>query len=1348
MISVDDILNAYDSSDENEAKGTAYDAVDLEAILRETDDDQEWTIDLLLDKQTSRKLNLEIEIDFSCPREPVAATDKESHQSLVDSIINDEDIYFQQSQQLLNPSDSEESKSDCISTFERAKLREQKLFQHATSPQSTTLRSKVNRATVEKYSNIATYELSSISRQLQRNASYHAHGPGIATSLLIHDIFLGIGTSKGLILLFDHRQEIRQVLGSSLPSIIRPSSAITCLDASLSGGLIVCGYESGEIALWDVGQAEILKVVSELHYTKVTKIISVSCVSEGLSSSSSTEGSDCVLTAISCDALGAVGKSSFSKRTSWTAVSYISESEHLFDRTILAAASIAALSPLGSNISGRSSFSSKYIELFGDTHIIAIDFTSDTIIAHTYPTMKVILKWNKQSITASGSTSQIISHINWTWSFICRECSTHHHHSGGSNECKGSEEYMPVLSRCYGGTVELLCIQATSSPSTGAVNRPPKEVQNPFPSFAFLQPSGLNPQPDVPSSKDLSCKVIGRAEFPGEVFSVSKWLTASQLILISQSTILVLDQQLVCLERFDLMSQHLAGPFSSICSSKFQPSTHNGQLFLCTVESIWKLFIESCFDKADGMIAMGQWLEALAFISENAKKPFSQSTLDKSSLEKYILSFVELAVNKQYYALDGGPSVSDKSSTTHRWQHFCFVAEICIEYCIGCSLQDVLYSRIFPIFKASNREAIFLQSLEAYILMGAITALPPSVVADFCEFSLRANRMASMERCIVFFQVESLDINFTTTFLYNHQMFSSFLYVYSVGSRNFVEAFQIVFYCLSPNSRSSDLDDMDVGYKLLLFVYYTFDFKLFPRGQTSDLIDVSTVLGLMSLLASTHLVPLTHLLTEDRHRSKLVDDVLYPYLTALCAVDAAGLFQVVTRGFAALQRDLFTEDQEMRRHGVLSQVAALYDNILGFAVFANERKIVDDDIVCMFYSNLELLIADFYGPLSFHFLESYIVYYAGQPLSNRTANENQLSRLLANQMSGSTQLHPDATRLHRILVSHSFFIAGLSIQTTSTLDYSAVDVFEQAMSFYISMAREEPSDLTQGTDDDVPSPSIFKYIDVQFEFIEACISHTQHYNVKAFFINEVVKSLAQLGSINLRCCSTVVHKYLSNHVSSIIEYTAVDPFIQFSLLDELIIKGGDNTISSTKSHAAQIAELFSMEDLLTYFSLLCHCQPMRVLPFLKQFENYYPVDNYLMASRQKGLSEAVSFLMEKSGEVLEALHVLLRDLSQQLKTARRDIDLQLRTELSAQSVLLKEKSTPRSLLSISLILTKQGIARSELIMRLPSYKEVQTLISCIVELCSRHGEAMHSSMWLTAFDHLLLERREYIYIVA
>jgi len=613
--------------------------------------------------------------------------------------------------------------------------------------------------------------------------------------------------------------------------------------------------------------------------------------------------------------------------------------------------------------------------------------------------------------------------------------------------------------------------------------------------------------------------------------------------------------------------------------------------------------------------------------------------------------------------------------------------------------------------------------------------------------------MASIERCVVFFQVESLDLHFATTFLYRNRMFSSFMYVYSVGLHEFIEAFQIVFYCLPPDCSFSDLDDVDVGYKLLLFLYYTFDFKLFPRAQASDLIGVSTVLRLMTLLASAQLVPLTHLLTDDRHRSKS-DDVYYPYLTALCRVDAMGCFEVLTRGFAVLQGnpssnsssdggDTGDRERRMTHSMSSSQVAVLYDNMLRFAIFANEKKLVDDDLVSIFYSNLEPLIAEFRGSLSSQFLESYITFYASQPLSCRHTYENQLSRLMRQQVSGSTLSHPVAIRLHRILVSHSFFIAGLSIQTTSTLDYSAVDVFEQAMAFYISMAREEPSELARDTNDG-PYLSIFKYIDAQFEFIEACVSHTQHYNVKAFFINEVIKSLAQLGSIDLKCCSTVVHKHLSNHVSSIIEYTATDPFIQFSLLDDLVTKSRDNTVSP-QTDAALVAELFSMEDLLTYFSLLCHCQPARVLPFLKQFENYYPVDNYLAVCRQKGLSEAVSFLMEKLGEVLEALHVLLRDLSQRLKTARRDIDLLLRAELTAQSVRTKEKFTPQPRsLSISLILTKQGVARSELVTRLPCYKEIQALMFCIVELCSRHGEALHSSMWLTAFDHLLLERREYM----
>lgn len=48
--------------------------------------------------------------------------------------------------------------------------------------------------------------LDAASRQLARNAAYGKHGPGVCTATAAHAKFIAVGTSRGLILLFDHFQ--------------------------------------------------------------------------------------------------------------------------------------------------------------------------------------------------------------------------------------------------------------------------------------------------------------------------------------------------------------------------------------------------------------------------------------------------------------------------------------------------------------------------------------------------------------------------------------------------------------------------------------------------------------------------------------------------------------------------------------------------------------------------------------------------------------------------------------------------------------------------------------------------------------------------------------------------------------------------------------------------------------------------------------------------------------------------------------------------------------------------------------------------------------------------------------
>lgn len=58
--------------------------------------------------------------------------------------------------------------------------------------------------------------LDAASRQLARNAAYGKHGPGVCTAMGAHSKFIAVGTSRGLILLFDHFQVRMYVIGVAL----------------------------------------------------------------------------------------------------------------------------------------------------------------------------------------------------------------------------------------------------------------------------------------------------------------------------------------------------------------------------------------------------------------------------------------------------------------------------------------------------------------------------------------------------------------------------------------------------------------------------------------------------------------------------------------------------------------------------------------------------------------------------------------------------------------------------------------------------------------------------------------------------------------------------------------------------------------------------------------------------------------------------------------------------------------------------------------------------------------------------------------------------------------------------
>eukprot|EP00752_Nemacystus_decipiens_P007971 g7124.t1 len=249
--------------------------------------------------------------------------------------------------------------------------------------------------------------LDAASRQLARNAAYGKHGPGVCTAAAAHSKFIAVGTSRGLILLFDHFQEIRHVLGSAGGGGADGAPAddpVTSLDMFVGSDYLVAGHGSGQVFLWDYLRGVVLKAVVDVHSSAV---VSVRCFVQGGGSGGggSTGSSDPA--AITADVEGVVNKMCF-RRVMWT--KWVVDTECLLDG---AAGPIPALCVLPSWTDAGTSSSTaaggartgavKGVSPgFFDLGMMAMSSWKNTFIVGIYPEVKVIHKWPRPPLFSAA----------------------------------------------------------------------------------------------------------------------------------------------------------------------------------------------------------------------------------------------------------------------------------------------------------------------------------------------------------------------------------------------------------------------------------------------------------------------------------------------------------------------------------------------------------------------------------------------------------------------------------------------------------------------------------------------------------------------------------------------------------------------------------------------------------------------------------------------------------------------------------------------------------------------------------------------------------------------------------
>jgi hypothetical protein len=558
--------------------------------------------------------------------------------------------------------------------------------------------------------------------------------------------------------------------------------------------------------------------------------------------------------------------------------------------------------------------------------------------------------------------------------------------------------------------------------------------------------------------------------------------------------------------------------------------------FMLTSVSLSTFSLQSWVEQVNELVKEGKWLDALAKVLQEYKKKLQNSGMQASDsvptdvllmgeeeeyldakaqketeiIDSYLKKYIDAMITRPHGGAGVGGSGLGATSSRNQAQ---LVAAVCIDYCVSAGRLKLLFNEVFSAFVTARQELHFLDAIEPFILCRKVTWLPPKIIGALLEMSARSHKLPVLERMLVHIDLfHDVDIQYVIKFLHMHKLSSAYLYAYSNGLGDCAGAFHSLFsarmlvaeggasanstaLALSPQDRAAasgypSSEQAEIGYRLLLFLEYIGQGKVFPRGDKMDPVPSPDVLWrLLELLVSEKYLSHSSVAFGTRPQRDAavysVESEMYPFLFALYKVDADALFFSVSQGLEALgalhetynNATSSAEDSPKPNLMPIDQsIGIVLEKTFAFIMHLIEVHSLNEDVMLRpYFEQCALDIVSCREVLSHDLLRS-VISYLGQHVKPRLAAEELAMRLAASQskshhsVAGSmnkssegsmspmkTQANAASSSLRSMLEEAKFYRAAQMVTYWKQFNAGSAIVFGAGLRYYLTLATRAGS---------------------------------------------------------------------------------------------------------------------------------------------------------------------------------------------------------------------------------------------------------------------------------------------------
>ncbi|KAK9713635.1 hypothetical protein RND81_06G041400 [Saponaria officinalis] len=639
-----------------------------------------------------------------------------------------------------------------------------------------------------------------------------------------------------------------------------------------------------------------------------------------------------------------------------------------------------------------------------------------------------------------------------------------------------------------------------------------------------------------------------------------------------------------------------------------------------------------------------------------------------------VFSYISVACSNHI----GKEELVDGSDTTDSTyseikEQFTRVGGVAVEFCVHIKRTDILFDEIFSKFIAVHHRDTFLELLEPYILKDMLGSLPPEIMQALVEHYNCKGWLQRVEQCVLHMDISSLDFNQVVRLCRENGLYGALIYLFNKGLDDFKTPLEELLSVLKNHQRDAAV----VGYRALVYLKYCFSGIAFPPGHGT--IPYKRLSSLRT--------ELVQFLLEDSGGSKpqtsvgLTSAGAYLNLYHLLKLDTEASLDVLR--IALVEDDKF-EDEKSSLHFPDATIVdpketdstRKNDNLMVQKTVDALVLVLDVDISQTVTSsgNSDANVGAWPSRKDIGHLIEFI---AGYIASNRAiVSKSVLSQILEYLMSenyllpnNSEQMNKSKKRREKKVLAMLDAVPQSEWNASYVLHLCEEAQFYQVCGLIHTIRCNYLAALDsymKDTDEPVNA----------FSFIDGLLLKLNETESTAFR-SAVISRIPELVILNRECTFFLVTSHFNKESGRVLSELRSSPrslFLYLKTLFEVHLSGTLNLSrvsandvhdspwerqkkdekSSLETYLERVSgfpkiirdnPLEMTDDMIElYLEMLCQYEPDAVLKFLETFENYR-VDRCLQLCQEYGIVDAAAFLLERVGDVGNALLLVLSDMN-------------------------------------------------------------------------------------------------------